>query len=209
MIESESHSNPPLIFLKDALMFLCYNIPIKRKGKNKMTEQEKIAKLIEKTSVTEEEARAALEANGWDLLDAIVALERAGKVSGGTAQHSTKEETASSEPESEQRSRFSQNAASFRSQLRNILRICTQNHFVIHHKENQVISMPITILIILVLCLNAWGVIALLAGLFFGLRYSIVGKELGKPAVNDAMDKAANAAENVRETVEDSLRKEK
>ena len=54
-----------------------------------------------------------------------------------------------------------------------------------------------------------WGVIALLAGLFFGLRYSIVGKELGKPAVNDAMDKAANAVENVRETVEDSLRKEK
>ena len=69
--------------------------------------------------------------------------------------------------------------------------------------------MPLTVLVILVLCLNAWGLIALAAGLFFGLKYSITGTELGKPAVNDVMNKVANAAENVRETVEDSFRKEK
>lgn len=174
-----------------------------------MTEIEKIEKLIEKTGISEEEARATLEQNGWDLLDSIIALEREGKVHGSTAQHSTKAEEAAPAEEENQRSRFSENAASFRNQVRNILRIGNQNHFVIHHKDNQVLSMPVTILVILVLCLNAWGLIALAAGLFFGLRYSIVGRELGKPAVNDAMDKAANAAENVRETVEDSLRKEK
>lgn len=174
-----------------------------------MTEIEKIEKLIEKTGVTEEDARAALEQNDWDLLDAIISLEREGKISGSVAQHSTQSETAEPEPETQAQSRFSKNAETFRHQVRNILRIGNQNHFVIHHKENQVISMPVTILVILILCLNAWGLLALAAGLFFGLRYSIVGDELGKPAVNDAMDKAANAAENVRETVEDSLRREK
>ena len=174
-----------------------------------MTEFEKIEKLIEKTGITEAEARTALEENNWDLLDAIVALERAGKVGSSAAQHSTKEEPAASEPEAEPRSRFSERATTFREQARNIIRIGNRNHFVVTHKDSQVLSMPITVLVILVLCLNAWGVIALAAGLFFGMRYSIVGKELGKPADNDAMDKAANVAENVRETVEDSLRKDK
>jgi len=173
-----------------------------------MTEYEKIAKLMEKANVTEDEARAALEQSGWDLLDAIVALEREGKVSGGTARHSTKAEEAAPEPEPEQRSRFNERATTFREQVINIIRIGNRNHFIVQHKGKQVLAMPVTVLVVLVLCLNAWGLIALAAGLFFGLRYSIHGDELGKPAVNDVMDKAANAAENVRETVEDSLRKE-
>jgi len=176
-----------------------------------MTEYEKIEKLMEKAGVSEEDARAALEQNGWDLLDAIVALEREGKVSGGSAHHSTKADEAAPEAEAgtDERSRFSERATTFREQVVKIIRIGNRNHFAIHHKGKQVLSMPVTVLVVLVLCLNAWGLIALAAGLFFGLRYSFIGEELGKPAVNDAMDKAANAAENVRETVEDSLRKEK
>lgn len=174
-----------------------------------MTEYEKIAKLMEKASVSEDEARTALEENGWDLLDAIVALERDGKVAGSTAQHSTRTEEAAPEPEPEPRSRFSERTVSFREQVRKIITIGNRNHFIVQHNGKQVLSMPLTVLVILVLCLNAWGLIALAAGLFFGLKYSITGTELGKPAVNDVMNKVANAAENVRETVEDSFRKEK
>lgn len=174
-----------------------------------MNEYEKVEKLREKTNVSYEEAKAALEANNWDLLDAIVQLEREGKVSGNSAHHSTKSEEPASEPESEQRSRFAERATTFREQVVKLIRIGNRNHFAIHHKGKQILSMPVTVLVILLLCLNAWGLIALAAGLFFGLRYSIIGSELGKPEVNDVMDKAANAVENVRETVEDSLRKEK
>ena len=83
-----------------------------------MTEYEKIAKLMEKASVSEDEAHTALEENGWDLLDAIVALERDGKVAGSTAQHSTRTEEAAPEPEPEPRSRFSERTVSFREQVR-------------------------------------------------------------------------------------------
>ena len=62
---------------------------------------------------------------------------------------------------------------------------------------------------ILLVCANVWLLIALVAGLFFGLRYSIEGEQLGKPSVNDVMDKAATAAENVRVTVVDSFRDKK
>lgn len=174
-----------------------------------MTEYEKVEKLMEKANITQEEARAALEQNNWDLLDAIVALEREGKVSGGTAHHSTEAEAAEPASEPKHQSRFSEHASSFWEQAKRIIQIGNENLFVIHHKGRQVLSVPVTVLVILIVCTNIWSVIALAAGLFFGLRYSILGKELGKPAVNEAMDKAANAAENVRETVEDSLRKEK
>lgn len=173
-----------------------------------MNEYEKVEKLREKTNVTYEEAKTALEQNNWDLLDAIVQLEREGKVSGGAAHHSTKAEETAAEPE-DPKSRFAERAGTFRDQIRKIIAIGNRNQFAIHHNGRQILSMPVTVLVILLLCLNVWGLVALAAGLFFGLRYSVIGSELGKPEVNDVMDKAADAAENMRETVGDSLRKDK
>ena len=45
-----------------------------------MNEYEKVEKLREKANVSYEEAKAALEKCNWDLLDAIVLLEREGKI---------------------------------------------------------------------------------------------------------------------------------
>ena len=45
-----------------------------------MDQLEKVEKLREKTGVSYEDAKNALEACGYDLLDAIVYLEKLGKV---------------------------------------------------------------------------------------------------------------------------------
>ena len=90
--------------------------------------------------------------------------------------------------------------------MKHIIQIGNENSFVISHKEKQLISLPVTVLVLLFLLFRLWLLAALAVGLFCGLRYSMHGEQLGKPEVNDVMDKAANAAENVRETVEDSLR---
>ena len=42
-----------------------------------MTDFEKIAKIMEKTGASEADARAALDANGGEILDAVIWLERA------------------------------------------------------------------------------------------------------------------------------------
>ena len=44
-----------------------------------MDKLEKVEKLRERANVSYEDARTALEENGWDLLDAMVALEKSGK----------------------------------------------------------------------------------------------------------------------------------
>lgn len=175
-----------------------------------MNEYEKVEKLREKANISYEEARKALEASSWDLLDAIVYLEREGKLSDGAAQHSTKTEPAADAAEkNESRSRFSERASTFWEHFKRLVQIGNENSFIISKNDKQILSLPMTAMVIILLCINIWLFVVLAAGLFFGLRYSIHGEQLGTPQVNDAMDKAANAAENVRETVEDSLRKEK
>ncbi len=173
-----------------------------------MNEYEKVEKLREKANVSYEEAKAALEKCNWDLLDAIVLLEREGKINDGAAHHSTRTETAeaSEEPDAPN---FSVRLSAVWAQVRRWIQICNENRLVIHRNDQQIIAIPLTVLIVLLLFGSFWLLAVLAAGLFFGFRYSIQGEQLGTPQVNDVMDKAANAAENVRETVEDSLRKEK
>ncbi len=45
-----------------------------------MEQLEKVEKLRQRANVSYEEAKEALEASGWDLLDAMVYLEKQGKV---------------------------------------------------------------------------------------------------------------------------------
>jgi len=169
-------------------------------------EYERVEKLREKADVSYEEAKSALEQCGWNLLDAILLLEKQGKVKEKSAQHSTRSEDIP-EPEAEPSS-FNENASHLRSLLKKLLQIGNTNHLIISHKGKQVLSMPITVLVIMICLAHVVVPLALVGGLFCGLRYSVSGADLGKQAVNDVMDKAAEAAEHVRETVEDSLRKE-
>ena len=172
-----------------------------------MTELEKIEKLCEKANVTYEEARAVLEECSWDLLDAVVLLEKRGKLRGNSARHSTRQESSASQEEDEEEpSRFAERLGTVGKQIRRLVEIGNNNDFVISRREKQIISLPITVMVLLLILSLSTVLILLVIGLFCGLRYSIRGPQLGKPAVNNVMDKAANAAENVRETVSDSFR---
>ena len=172
-----------------------------------MTEQEKIDKLCEKAEITQDEARAALEATDWDLLDAIVLLEKQGRVKGAASSHSTRAETSAGEEAGTDRPRFTAHASGVWAQIQHIIQIGNTNNLVVTRKGKEALRLPVTALVLLLIFWHLWTLAVLAVGLFCGLRYSIEGSQLGTPQVNDVMDKAAEAAENVRETVEDSLRK--
>ena len=60
-----------------------------------MEQLEKVERLREKTGCTYEEAKAALEASNWDMLDAIVYLENQGKINGpNVSSYSTRAENS-------------------------------------------------------------------------------------------------------------------
>jgi len=169
-----------------------------------MTNFEMVEILREKANVSYEEAKAALELADWDLLEAMLLLEKEGKVSGGTASYSTKQE----KPKEEKKPRRENNISSaFRwifNAFRKLVRIGNTNYFVVTHREKEHVSLPVTVVVILLICFF-WATAAVLAvGLFCGLRYTFRGPDLGKESINDAMNKAAQAAENVREEIKKS-----
>ena len=167
-----------------------------------MTNFEMVETLRDKANVTYEEARDALEKSNWDLLDAMLLLEKEGRVKPGNGCYSTKPEEAE-EPEADKKRRNDGEGA--RGALRwlgqtfcRLLRIGNANAFVVSRRGEELFSLPVTVFVVLMI-FGFWFMFAVLAvGLFCGARYSFRGPNLGKPAINDAMNRAAEAAESVK-----------
>ena len=167
-----------------------------------MTNFEMVETLREKANVSYEEAKDALEQSNWDLLDAMLLLEKEGKVNPGSQSYSTKpEEEKATENEKKRRD----NGEGARGALRwlgqtfcKLLRMGNANAFVVSRRGQELFSLPVTVFVILMIC-GFWFMFAVLAvGLFCGARYSFRGPNLGKPSINEAMNRAAEAAETVK-----------
>jgi hypothetical protein len=174
---------------------------------------ESVERLRQKANVTYEEAKAALDACGDDILEAMIYLERQGKVkppqNGGY--YSSRNQA---EPEKESTSSNGRNHEStgtgetFGQLVGKFFRWCgkiidkgNHNSFEVRREDKVVISVPVTILVLL-LIFAFWVVIPLiLIGLFFGCRYFFRGPDLEPTGMNRFMDSAANAADNLKNDV--------
>lgn len=163
-----------------------------------MTNFEMVETLREKANVSYEEARAALEASNWDLLDAILLLESEGKITPETSSYSTRAEELP--PEEEQRSHrgFHDGMRWLARSLGKLLRIGNTNSLVVARNGKELFTLPVTVFAILLLC-SVWTIlIAMVVSLFFGVRYAFAGPNLGKDSINRVMDRAGDMAENVK-----------
>ena len=180
---------------------------------------EQVEKLREKANVTYGEAKNALEACGGDILDAMIYLEQQGKVQSppNEGQFSYGQQQARSEQEKpgDEKDEGSQTTGeSFSSLLGRFVRWCgmvlvkgNTNTFEVTRNGSQIISVPVTILVVL-LILAFWVVLPLLViGLFFNCRYSFQGPDLGRAEVNNVMDSAAEAADSIKKDVAGSNKK--
>ena len=168
-----------------------------------MTNFEMVEMLREKANVSYEEAKAALEAANWDLLDAMVILEKEGKVVEKGGSYSTRPEEEA-QPKEEKARRHSDAGA--RSAFKwiwdtfcKLVRMGNANFLVVSRKGEEMFSLPVTVFVVLLIVCNWFGLAALIVGLFCGLRYSFRGPNLGKDVINEAMNKAADVAENVKD----------
>ena len=67
------------------------------------------------------------------------------------------------------------------------------NQFVINRKSSELVSMPITVMAILMLVVWPFSLVVLFVGLFLGTRHSFRGPDINS-SVNQVMDKAQNKA---------------
>ncbi len=170
-----------------------------------MDNLEKVEKLRERANVSYEEARQALEENNWDMLDAMVSLEKQGKVDGpkqssySTSYEQQEEYVSVKETVYDDKTKKGHKGSStLGDMLRKFFRICRDNSFCINRHDELVFKLPVILL--LIIAVWAWKIVLplLIVGLFFNFRYSFEGKDNLKEA-NDLMNTAGQAAERVKE----------
>ena len=178
-----------------------------------MEHMEMVEKLMEKANVSYAEAKQALENNNWDMLDALIELERQGKVrtGQGTVHYTTEseKEQQKTQPESTRAQDARSGWEEFWSGFCRLIRRGMQNSFVAQRHGETIISIPVLLLIVL-LCVGFWIILPLMiVGLFCECRYSFRGPDLGRKDVNDAMGKASKYADDLKNSVKNGMDEEK
>lgn len=175
-----------------------------------MVTLEQVEKLKERANVSYDEAKAALEATGGDLLEALIYLEKQGKVKApkGNGFYSSEGETPQRDKEyAYKEERAAQRGESFSGLIKRFGRFClrliqkgNRNVFEVLKGNECKASIPVTVLALL-LIFAFWVTLPLMIiGLFFGLRYRFRGPDLGKDSVNRAMDSVADATDDVKKS---------
>ncbi len=170
-----------------------------------MDQLEKVEKIIEKTGVSYEEAKAALAETDGDLLDAIILLENQGKikkpqmVAYTTRTEGTSEEfREAAKTYEESGEKFGNVMVRFLKWIGQLIKKGCENFFLVKRDEQEIINAPVIVLILLLL-FAFWCIVPLMIiGMFFGYSYSFSGAIAKSVNVNQACDKAAEAAESLK-----------
>ena len=189
-----------------------------------MDNYQKVEQLVNKAGCSYEEAKAALEACEWDMIDAIISLEREGKVKKETVEMSSQKaeeaedvipevtpeviaasgsrssEDSKADDQSNGSSKKSEKATKRGRNLWNRFKsVMTKNRMVvIKSNGQQLMDIPIFIPVIALIAFF-WATLALaVIAMVFGCHFHFEGEDLGKTNINSTMDKATDYAEKVR-----------
>lgn len=186
-----------------------------------MVTLEQVEKLREYANISYEEAKKVLEETKGDILEAIVKLEKENRISGPeggyyNSREGNKEPHANENVRYNERKSHNDDGVTFGELLGRFFRWCgrlinrgNKNSFIVTRGGEKMMSIPVTILIILLLFTFWITVPLIIIGLFFGYKYKFVGPDLGKDNINRAMDSVAEAAENFAENIVKEVKGEK
>ena len=188
-----------------------------------MAKLEDVERLRAHTNVSYDEAREALDACGGDLLDAIIYLERQGKVpppqNGGaytTEKQPPRSNSRATEKERESHAEtFPQLLERFGRWVGRVIQKGNRNMFVISQRGKQVCALPVTVFVILLILALALAIplviigVLMIVGLFFDFSYRFRGSEVDEGAgVNKVMDSVEKAACDIKRSVQNYAERE-
>ena len=169
-----------------------------------MNELEKAEKLRKRADVSLEEAVEALKVCDGDLLDAMVYLEKKGKVAAPDQEVVTtnREEHTSFENVKDKVERYDRETSrSFGSKIRHLfcifIDILKNNFLSITHREEEFMKIPLWVAALIIFFVWHIGIVVFIISLFMGVRYRLVGRDKLSEA-NMLIEKAADAADYVK-----------
>ena len=164
---------------------------------------EMVEKLRSKVNVSYEEAKAALEASDWDLLDALVYLENRGKVyPGEEARYTTRQEPRPEPAPYSEKEQVKGVLERLLSSLRELIYKGNKTYLVFSYRGKTYLELPLTLVALLLIINFVFVGVVLVVGMFGGLRYSIRGDHVGD-SVHRMMDKAQDAVDSIKSGVQD------
>ena len=180
-----------------------------------MTTLEQVEKLRAMANVSYDEAKAALDASNGDLLEAIIDLEKQGKVNAptGGGYYSSEKTIDASEVVFdkscwEKENKNCNGGETFSSLMKKLGKFClkllrksTTNYFEVLKGKQSKASVPVIALVLLFIFAFGVTIPLLIIGLFFGFRYRFKGPDFSGNTINDAMNSAADAAENLKKSM--------
>ena len=174
-----------------------------------MVDFEKVEKLVQKANVSYEDAKNALEAANGDMLDAIIALEKAGKVNSQASFTTTSPESSPYKdvPAVVDQTNKTEGKSFFKdlgAAIKRGFRYTVDNSVRVVRNDVEVIKLPLWISIIAMLAAWELLLIVIVISLFFDCRYSVVGKDDANE-VNRVIDQASTFAGKVKESWNESF----
>ena len=164
---------------------------------------EKVEKLVRQSGCRYEDAKAALEQSGGDLLEAMILLERQGKTAPQEGAYSTRYE---SQPQyvtvrsTAQGREGRRSGGQFKAFCQKAWHFLSTNFLIIKRQGEMMAKLPFWAALLILL--GSWFLVLvlLIVSLFFGFTYSFEGeKEKKMQEANKVMDKIHRAAESARE----------
>lgn len=154
-----------------------------------MNHFEMVEELVNKANIGYQEAKDALESADWNMLEAMLMLEKAGRVNASCCK-------------GRKSGNFKAGCRKFADSVCSLIRKCNSNNFVVSKDGQSVITLPITLAVIIVLLACEFSIPVMIIALFFGFRYSFTGPDFANCCTaNNIMAKASSAAESVKNNV--------
>lgn len=171
---------------------------------------EQVEKLRSYAPVGFEEAKQALEETNGNILDAVVWLEKQGRIpaASGHGAYGGKRGQSDNGAQSgaaKQGERFSDTMNRFFRWCGKLVHQGNINYFKISRNGSDIVSIPVTVLVIIV-ALTSWWLFwiyipLLLIALFMGCNLSFEGPDLGREDINRVMKQASKTADDIKREV--------
>ena len=167
-----------------------------------------IEKLKDKANISYEDAKEALENSDWDILDAMIYLEKKGKIkrpSTSTFYTNDNKDSYSnnysliSNNKKEDKSKENKGFHGIFEAICKAIDTCNNIFFEISKEGNMFLKIPMTVLILL-LIFTFWIVIPLfIIGLFFGIEFSVSAKRVSTDKANKVFKEISLEFKKVKE----------
>lgn len=162
-----------------------------------------VEKLKNKTNISYEEAKEALEKSNWDILDAMVFLEEKKKievpsVSVYFTNNSNISEEKNQGDEKIEESNIRRSSNGIFEFICDVIDKCNNTFLVIKKRERLILKLPMTAIILLILFSFGTLVILYIVALFFEIDFSITSKDIQTDKVNNIFNEISKYAKEIK-----------